>query len=78
MFASITGVDVRPENIWKVIGILREMDEVKSVILTSGDHTIMVEIIVSSLDNLQILHDKISNIDGVERVCPSVVLEVVK
>ncbi|HDD36831.1 MAG TPA: AsnC family transcriptional regulator [Archaeoglobus veneficus] len=78
LFASFTGIDVKAENIWKVIDTLKEIKEVKSIMLTSGDHTIMVEIIAKSLDELLNLHDKISNFEGVERVCPSVVLEVIK
>lgn len=78
LFVSLTGVDVKPENIWKVIGMLKEMEEIRSVMLTSGDHTIMVEVIAKSLDELLKLHDKISRFEGVEKVCPSVVLEVIK
>ncbi|RLI72174.1 transcriptional regulator [Archaeoglobales archaeon] len=78
MFVSLTGVDVKPENIWKVIRMLKEMNEIKSVMLTSGDHTIMVEVIAKSLDELSNLHNEISRFDGVEKVCPSVVLEVIK
>ncbi len=78
MFVSLTGVDVKPENIWKVIATLKDMREVKTVMLTSGDHTIMVEVIGESLDDLLNLHDKISKFEGVERVCPSMVLEVIK
>ena len=78
MFVSLTGVDVKPENIWKVIEMLKGVEEIRSIMLTSGDHTIMVEVIAKSLDELLKLHDKISGFDGVERVCPSVVLEVIK
>ena len=41
LFASLTGIDVGPEHLWDVIKKLKEMEEVKIVMLTSGDHTIM-------------------------------------
>ncbi|WP_042684514.1 Lrp/AsnC family transcriptional regulator [Methermicoccus shengliensis] len=78
MFASITGIDVGPEHLWNIINALRGMDEVKTIMLTSGDHTIMTEIVAHSLDELSELHTEISRMEGVKRICPAIVLETIK
>jgi len=78
LFVSFTGLDVEPEHIWKIINILKELEEVSALYLTSGDHTIIAEIISDSFEKLNEIHDRISKLNGVKRVCPSIVLEVVK
>jgi Lrp/AsnC family transcriptional regulator for asnA, asnC and gidA len=78
LFASITGIDVEPESIWKVIEKLKDAENVKTVFLTSGDHTIMAEILAQSLEELSEIHSKLMEMDGVKRVCPAVILDVVK
>lgn len=78
LFASFTGIDVEPEQIWKVMNALKDFEEVFALYLTSGDHTILAEIIAESFEKLKEVHDKISGLSGVKRICPSIVLEVVK
>lgn len=75
---SITGVDVNPEHLFKVVQRLREKDDVKYLALTSGDHQIIATIWAKSREELAKILDEISKIQGVERVCPAVVLDVVK
>lgn len=76
--ASFTGIDVEPEQLWKVMNTLKDFEEILNLYLTSGDHTILAEIITESLDKMNELHEKITKISGVKRVCPAVILEVVK
>lgn len=76
--ASITGLDVEPEDFWNVINYLKEQNFVKSVWLTTGDHTILLEIVASNTLELSKIHDEISKIKGVKRVCPSVILDTLK
>jgi len=78
LISSLTGVDVDAEKLWIVVNKLKEMDEVKSMWLTTGDHMIMLEIVVKSVDKLSEVHERIARIDGVKRVCPAVILEVLK
>ncbi len=78
IFSSLTGIDVEPEHIWKVVERLKEMENVNSVYLTSGDHILMVEVVTESLDTMRRLHEEISGIQGVKRVCPAVIMEVLK
>ncbi len=76
--ASLTGVDVEPERLWSVISELKKIDEVKSIMLTTGDHMIMLEIVAESVDELSEIHGKIEELEGVRRICPAVVLDVLK
>jgi len=76
--ASLTGVDVEPERLWSVISGLKEMEEIKSIMLTTGDHMIMLEIVVESVEELSKIHRKIEELEGVKRICPAIVLDVLK
>ena len=78
LVASLTGVDVEPESLWQVVEELKGMDEVKALWLTTGDHTIMAEIVATSVDELSKIHEKIAAMQGVKRVCPSVITDILK
>ena len=78
LFTSLTGIDVYPEKLMDVIESIRNMKEIKEIMITSGDHDIMVRIISESIEELKSIHERISKIEGVRRVCPSIVLEIVK
>ncbi len=75
---SITGVDVDPEYLFKTVSILKEKDYVKYLALTSGDHQIIATIWARTRDELARILDEISRMPGVKRVCPAVILDVVK
>ena len=76
--ASLTGVDVEPDKLWKIVEELKKLDSVKSLWLTTGDHTIMAEIIAKSVKELSEIHEKIAEMEGVKRVCPSIITDIVK
>ncbi len=76
--ASLTGVDVEPDRLWDVIWKLKDMEEVKSIYLTTGDHMLMLEIVGKSVDELSKIHERISKLEGVKRICPAVILDVLK
>ncbi len=75
---SLTGVDVEAEKLWEVIEELRKIENVKSIWITTGDHMLMLEIIANSVDELLKIHKDIERIENVKRVCPSIVLDVLK
>lgn len=75
---SITGVDVEPEHMFKVLSFLREKEYVKYLALTSGDHSIIAIIWAKDSNELARIHDEISSLPGVKRVCPAIILDVVK
>ncbi|NPA99866.1 MAG: Lrp/AsnC family transcriptional regulator [Crenarchaeota archaeon] len=75
---SFTGIDVEPEHLFTIAEKLRSMENVKYVAITSGDHNIMVKIVAKDQNELMKMHEEISRMPGVKRVCPSIVLEVLK
>ncbi len=76
--ASLTGVDVEPDKLWEVIWKLKDIEEIKSIYLTTGDHMLMLEIVGNNVDELSKIHEKISKLEGVRRICPAVILDVLK
>lgn len=75
---SITGLDVEPENLFKVLGYLKEKEYVKYLALTSGDHSIITIIWARNSDEIVHIHDKLAKLPGVKRVCPAIVLDILK
>lgn len=77
LFVSITGIDVESERMWEVIGDVKKIKSIKSIYLTSGEHTLVVEVFAESLNELSNVHNTIYEIKGVRKVCPSIVLDVI-
>lgn len=75
---SITGIDVEPEYLFKIVSFLEKKDYVKYLVLTSGDHQIIATIWAKTREELEKILDEITRTSGVKRVCPAVVLDVVK
>ncbi len=75
---SLTGVDVEPEKLWNVVNALKEFKEIRAMWLTTGDHTLMLEVVAKDVDDLSEIHRKIESLEGVKRICPAIVLDVLK
>ena len=75
---SITGIDVESEKLFEVINMLREIPNVKYISITSGDHSIMTVIWAKNSVEMTNIHNKISAFEGVKRVCPAIILDVIK
>ncbi len=75
---SITGIDVAPEQLFSVLDELKSKEYVKFLALTSGDHGIMATIWARDSRELAKIHEEISKMAGVKRVCPAVILDVLK
>lgn len=78
LFSSLTGIDVEPDKLWGVVEKIKEFRNVTSLFLTSGDHVIMIEVICESMQEMMAFHDQIAKIEGVKKVCPAIIVEVVK
>ncbi len=78
LIGSFTGIDVNPEDLLNILANLQEISEIKNIYLTTGDHTIMVYIFAKNLEELKRIHETISRIKGVKRVCPSIIIETIK
>ena len=76
---AIIGFDVEPSKLLEVAQKMTELEEVKCVATSSGDHMIMTEIWAKNGKELsQIISKKIGSIRGVKRICPAIVLEKLK
>ncbi len=75
---SMTGIDVEPQKLFDVVNDLKKIENIKFIAITSGDHEIMTIIWSRDRDELAKIHDEISRKEGVKRVCPAIILDVVK
>jgi len=76
--ASITGVDTEPEKLWSVINVIKRIEAVKMLSLTSGDHMVITEIVADNIEALEEIHKRIGRVEGVKRVCPAIILKRIK
>ncbi len=76
---TFLGLDVEPEYFLKAVENLSEIDEVKWVAKSTGDHMIMSEIWAKDNEHLsKIMTDKVGKIQGVRDLCPAIILEKIK
>jgi len=73
---SIVGIDAGPTKLLEVAAKLCEIEEVKSVATSTGDHMIMTEIWAKDGRELtRVISEKIGTIEGVTKICPAMILE---
>lgn len=76
---AIVGVDVEPTRLLEAAQQLCELKEIRSVATAAGDHMIMTEIWTRDGRELtKLISEKIGKIDGVNRICPAIILEQLK
>jgi Lrp/AsnC family transcriptional regulator for asnA, asnC and gidA len=76
---AIVGVDVDPTKLLEAAQTLCEIEEIRSVATSTGDHMIMTEIWTKDGRELtKLISEKIGKIDGVKRICPAIILEKLK
>ncbi|MEM1549732.1 MAG: Lrp/AsnC family transcriptional regulator [Candidatus Methanomethylicia archaeon] len=76
---AIIGIDVDPSQLLSVAKRICDLQESKSVFICTGDHMILVEVWARDGNHLsKIISEKIGVIEGVRRVCPSIILERLK
>ncbi|NPA75766.1 MAG: Lrp/AsnC family transcriptional regulator [Euryarchaeota archaeon] len=76
---TILGIDVEPKYLLEAAKKLAELDEVRWVATSTGDHMIMCEVWTHNGDELMnLLSSKIGKIRGITDVCPAIILEKIK
>jgi Lrp/AsnC family transcriptional regulator for asnA, asnC and gidA len=76
---TILGLDVEPSLFLEAASVMSEIEEVRWVATTTGDHMIMTEIWARDGKELgKLISEKIGKINGVHRICPAIILEMVK
>jgi len=72
------GIDTDPNAFLGVACKLKEMDAVRCVAITSGGHMIMTDIWARNSEELNKILAEIEKIEGVKKVNPSIILEMLK
>lgn len=76
---SIVGVDVEPSKLLAIAQKLCEIREARYVAISTGDHMIMIEIWARDGKELsKVISEKIGTVEGVTKICPSIILEKLK
>lgn len=75
---ALVGFDVEPGMLLEIAQKLAEFEEVKNVATSTGDHMIMAEVWGKDGRDLSQTLSKIGAINGVRRICPSILLERIK
>ena len=73
----LVGIDVTPERIVDVARSVKAMRCVKEVFITSGDHDVMVRAVFKGYSELEEFTRELESMEGVVRVCPSILVEEV-
>lgn len=74
----LIGLDVRPEKLFETIEVLKSLEEVISLYSSSGDHVLLAECWFRDTEELSEFIKKLNGLEGVVRVCPSIIIEKVK
>jgi len=75
---SLTGINVAPDKLFDVVEELKKRDYVKQLLVTSGDHSLIALVFARSSEEMIRIHDEISRIEGVLKVYPAIVSDIVK
>jgi len=76
---AIVGLDVEPSMFLEAAKEMAEIEKVRDVATSTGDHMIMSEIWTKDGRELSLLiSEKIGKIKGVHRICPAIILEKLK
>ena len=75
---AIVGLDVESSTLLEVARKLVERDNVKYVAISTGDHMIIATIIAKDNEELAAFIDELRKMKGVTKVCPAIVLEILK
>ncbi len=74
----ITGINVKPQQMFPIISELRSIENIQYLALTTGDHHIIAIIWARDQDELDQIHRRIKEIPGVENVYPSIITDDLK
>lgn len=76
---TILGLDVDPQHFLKASENLVELDEVRWAAKSTGDHMIMAEVWAKNGEELtRLMSEEIAKIEGVQKLCPAILLEKMK
>ena len=75
----LLGMDAEPKHFLSAAKALSELECVKWVYTSTGDHMIMAEVWAKDTEDLnRMIGEKISRIEGVMDLCPAILMEKIK
>ena len=76
---SLVGVDAESDQFLRVVEDLQDVDDIRKLYISSGDHDLMAEVVSQDNNELRtIISEEISEVDGVCASHPTVLQERVK
>jgi len=75
---AMIGLDTKPEALISVLEMLKELENVQNLYSSSGDHMIMMECWFKDYSELSRFIKSLEGIEGITRICPSIILEKIK
>ena len=75
---ALVGVDVMPERYLEVAKKLTEIEGIRYVASTAGDHMFMLEVWAKDNDELRDISNKVKGLEGVTRICPAIIKDTLK
>ncbi|MBO3801128.1 MAG: Lrp/AsnC family transcriptional regulator [Thermoproteota archaeon] len=77
--SSFLGVDIDPEALVDVQAKLKEFLEIKGLYLTTGDHSLVAYVECKDQNDFsELISKKLTAINGIRKIYPSIILEKVK
>lgn len=77
--SSFLGIDIEPEALVDVQTKIKEFSEVKELYLTTGDHSLIAYVECKDQNDFsELISKKLTPINGVRKIYPSIILERVK
>ncbi|MGB9758914.1 MAG: Lrp/AsnC family transcriptional regulator [Thermoproteota archaeon] len=77
--SSFLGIDIEPEALVDVQAKVKEFSEIKELYLTTGDHSLMAYVECKDQNEFsELISKKLTPINGVRKIYPSIILERVK
>ena len=76
---SLVGIDAESDRFLGVVDTLKEVERVRKLYISSGDHDLMAEVVTDDNASLrEIIEEDITSVDGVTASHPTVLQERVK
>lgn len=75
---AIIGIDTTPQSYLNIIETIKNFDEIESLYTSTGDHMITAWCLFEDSNKLTAFLKKIEKLNGVIKICPTIILEKIK
>ena len=75
---ALIGVDAAADKYLDVANKIKRMADVRYAASTAGNHMFMLEVWEKDNDELRNISERLKSIDGVTRICPAIIKDILK